>query len=115
MATMHCEIVSAEQELFTGTITKLTATGTIGGLGSPATGIEISQFSMEDAPGACTTEPTGIVSVRDGIGTWWDVHFSTSSDPTGCDGCGVVIQSGEEVGQACADFTALLDWGSSPW
>ena len=33
MATMHCEIVSAEQELFTGTITKLTATGTIGGLG----------------------------------------------------------------------------------
>ena len=33
MATMHCEIVSAERELFTGTITKLTATGTIGGLG----------------------------------------------------------------------------------
>ena len=33
MATMHCEIVSAEKELFSGTITKLTAVGTIGGLG----------------------------------------------------------------------------------
>ena len=33
MATMHCEIVSAERELFSGTITKLTAVGLIGGLG----------------------------------------------------------------------------------
>ena len=33
MATMHCEIVSAEREMFSGTITKLTAVGTIGGLG----------------------------------------------------------------------------------
>ncbi len=33
MASMHCEIVSAERELFSGTITKLTAVGTIGGLG----------------------------------------------------------------------------------
>ena len=33
MATMQCEIVSAERQLFTGTITKLTAVGTIGGLG----------------------------------------------------------------------------------
>ncbi len=33
MATMQCEIVSAEKELFSGTITKLTAVGTIGGLG----------------------------------------------------------------------------------
>ncbi len=33
MATMHCEIVSAERELFSGTISKLTAVGTIGGLG----------------------------------------------------------------------------------
>ena len=33
MATMHCEIVSAERQLFSGTITKVTAIGTIGGLG----------------------------------------------------------------------------------
>ena len=33
MATMHCEIVSAERQLFSGTITKVTAVGTIGGLG----------------------------------------------------------------------------------
>jgi F-type H+-transporting ATPase subunit epsilon len=30
---MHCEIVSAERQLFSGTITKVTAIGTIGGLG----------------------------------------------------------------------------------
>ncbi|MEQ8692910.1 MAG: F0F1 ATP synthase subunit epsilon [Pseudomonadales bacterium] len=33
MATMFCEIVSAEKSLFSGTIKKLTAVGTIGGLG----------------------------------------------------------------------------------
>ncbi len=33
MATMHCEIVSAEQELFSGTVTQIEAPGTIGGLG----------------------------------------------------------------------------------
>ncbi len=33
MATMHCEIVSAEKQLFSGEIQKLTAVGTIGGLG----------------------------------------------------------------------------------
>ena len=33
MATMHCEIVSAENELFSGTVSKIEAVGTIGGLG----------------------------------------------------------------------------------
>ena len=33
MATMHCEIVSAERSLFSGVIQKLSAVGTIGGLG----------------------------------------------------------------------------------
>jgi len=33
MATMHCEIVSAETELFSGTITMLSVRGTIGELG----------------------------------------------------------------------------------
>ena len=33
MATMYCEIVSAEQSLFSGDIKKLTAVGSIGGLG----------------------------------------------------------------------------------
>lgn len=33
MSTMHCEIVSAEKSLFSGEIKKLTAVGTIGGLG----------------------------------------------------------------------------------
>ena len=33
MATMHCEIVSAERELFSGVVTQIEAVGTIGGLG----------------------------------------------------------------------------------
>ena len=33
MATMYCEIVSAETSLFSGNVQKLTAVGTIGGLG----------------------------------------------------------------------------------
>jgi hypothetical protein len=89
--------------------------GTVGGLGSPATGIEISQFSMDDGGGSCSVEPTAALSVRDDLGVWWDVHFRGEVDHTGCDGCGVVIQGGTEVGTACADFSHMLDWGSSPW
>ena len=33
MATIHCEIVSAERELFSGIVTQIEAVGTIGGLG----------------------------------------------------------------------------------
>ena len=33
MATMHCDIVSAEREIFSGTVTMVSVTGSIGELG----------------------------------------------------------------------------------
>lgn len=33
MATMHCDIVSAEREIFSGTVTMVSATGSVGELG----------------------------------------------------------------------------------
>lgn len=66
----------------------------------------------------CDQEPTGTISVRDPNGAWFAVAFDVDENQqlTGvCDGCGEVTYNGEVVGEACADFSAWLDWGDSPW
>lgn len=75
MATMHCEIVSAERELFSGTITKLTAVGTIGGLGihpghAPLlTGIQAGpvNLTMEDGEEEVFFASGGYIEVQPGM------------------------------------------------
>jgi len=75
MATMHCEIVSAERELFSGTITKLTAVGTIGGLGiypghAPLlTGIRPGPvtLSMEDGEEEIFFASGGYLEIQPGV------------------------------------------------
>ena len=77
MATMHCEIVSAERALFTGTITKLTAVGTIGGLGihpghAPLlTGIQPGPvtLSMEDGEEEVFFASGGYIEIQPGMVT----------------------------------------------
>jgi F-type H+-transporting ATPase subunit epsilon len=72
---MHCEIVSAERELFTGTITKLTAVGTIGGLGiypghAPLlTGIQPGPvtLSMEDGEEEVFFASGGFLEIQPGV------------------------------------------------
>lgn len=69
----------------------------------------------------CPIEPAGTVSVRDGAGEWYDVLFDGPTEAAVeieddlCDGCGAVYFRGTYVGEACADFTALLDWQERPW
>jgi F-type H+-transporting ATPase subunit epsilon len=75
MATMHCEIVSAEREMFTGTITKLTAVGTIGGLGiypghAPLlTGLRPGPLtlSMEDGEEEIFFASGGFIEIQPGV------------------------------------------------
>lgn len=77
MATMHCEIVSAERELFSGTITKLTAVGTIGGLGihpghAPLlTGIQAGpvNLTMEDGEEEVFFASGGYIEIQPGVVT----------------------------------------------
>ncbi|XOV83811.1 MAG: F0F1 ATP synthase subunit epsilon [bacterium] len=75
MATMHCEIVSAEKQLFSGTITKLSAVGTIGGLGiypghAPLlTGIQPGPvtLSMEDGEEEVFFASGGYLEIQPGV------------------------------------------------
>ena len=75
MATMHCEIVSAERQLYSGTITKLTAVGTIGGLGiypghAPLlTGIRPGPvtLSMEDGEEEVFFASGGYIEIQPGM------------------------------------------------
>ena len=47
-------------------------------------------------------------------GSWYDVLFDGPNDlqpetpPDLCDGCGQVYYQGDAMGEACADFSALL-------
>ena len=74
MATMHCEIVSAEKELFSGTVTKIEAVGTIGGLGiypghAPLlTGIQAGpvQLSMENGEEEIFFASGGFIEIQPG-------------------------------------------------
>ncbi|MDP2315715.1 MAG: hypothetical protein Q8P41_22650 [Pseudomonadota bacterium] len=78
-------------------------------------------FDFGDAGSPCPTEPSGVVSVRDSDGDWYDVVFDGPSeygeavDAELCDGCGSAWFRGEPLGEVCADFTSLLDWEASPW
>ena len=75
MATMHCEIVSAERQLYSGTITKLTEVGTIGGLGiypghAPLlTGIRPGPvtLSMEDGEEEVFFASGGYIEIQPGM------------------------------------------------
>lgn len=75
MATMQCEIVSAERELFSGVITKLSARGTIGELGimpghAPLlTGIQPGTviLSMEDGEEEIFYASGGFLEVQPGF------------------------------------------------
>ena len=73
-----------------------------------------------DALSSCDIEPGGVIEVRDVTGQWIDVVFDgptldeTPGDATACDGCGVAILDGTEIGTVCADFTPWLGWEALP-
>lgn len=97
--------------------------GAVSGLGGDFDVVVFDSATIFDANagGGCSIEPSGVVSVRDGEGNWYDVLFDGpvewggDFDAAACDGCGSAWFRGEEVGQACLDFSALTDWGTAPW
>ena len=97
--------------------------GAVSGLGGDFDVVVFDNASIFDqnSGGGCGLEPSGLVSVRDNDGNWYDVMFDGPAeyggeyDAAACDGCGSAWFRGEEVGQVCLDFSALTDWGSAPW
>lgn len=70
----------------------------------------------------CPLEPSGVISLRDDEGQWYDVQFdgpdsgATAMWAPDCDGCGQAWQGGESVGQVCPSFDRMIIWpGSRPW
>lgn len=95
----------------------VTLEGSLGDLGDGSQAIVfdsvylMSPNLVPDCPG----EPYGVVSVRDGEGSWYDVIFDGPEtwdaplDLDRCDGCGEAYFRGEDLGEVCGvDFTGLL-------
>lgn len=95
--------------------------GGVSGLGGDFDTVVFSNVALYDIAGGCRQEPSGLISLRDGEGNWYDVtldgpvDFGGDFDAAACDGCGDVWFRGEDVGQVCVDFTTLTSWGSEPW
>lgn len=94
--------------------------GGVTGLSGGVSTVVFAEVALADGWYSCTDELTGSVLVRDEDGGWYDVLFDNSYeegaevDPSECDGCGTIWFSGEPVGSACVDASALVDW-ETPW
>lgn len=87
-----------------GDVRTLEIDGGVSGLSGAVGTVEYTEVAFTTQSGCA--EPLGTISARTAGGEWFDVTF----DGEGCDGCGVVMQRGLEVGEACADFTAWATW-----
>lgn len=93
-----------------------------GALGLPTATFAGTVLADEAVGFPCDQEPSGSISVRDPNGAWYTVDFDVDAEDGAdpalngvCDGCGEVTHNDVVVGEACADFSAWLDWGESPW
>lgn len=100
----------------------ITVDGGVSGTGGELDSIVFDSVTMmTENVNTCSTEPGGVVSLRDSDGNWYDVVFDGPIlyddviDPAVCDGCGEAWYRGEPMGTVCADFNALVDWEVSPW
>ncbi len=97
--------------------------GSLGGLAGEVNAVTFGNVYSENLMlgTTCVSEPGGTISVRDGEGGWYDVHFDgpafhgASVFPAACDGCGDAWWRGQSLGQVCPDFSALLGWEGRPW
>ena len=69
----------------------------------------------------CPEEPAGTVSILDNEGNWYDLVFDGpdfeggGGDPASCDGCAEAWVGATKLGEACVDFSGLLDWDTHPF
>ena len=105
-----------------GTATSLS--GSLTGLqGEVNTAVFDGVFLYDEVLGSpCSLEPSGIISLRDEDGQWYDVHFdgpesgATAMWPPDCDGCGKAWHEGELLGAVCPDFDRMIVWPEErPW
>ena len=99
--------------------------GGIFGITGDAPAIHATDFYIYSAANGspCEKEPSGLISIRDTQGQWYDVEFqgppyngAWSYQPA-CDGCGEVWFRGEFMGETCVDFSIFMEWNGEgrPW
>ena len=99
--------------------------GGVFGIDGAAEAIYATDFYIySEAKGSpCELEPSGLISIRDSLGQWYDVEFqgppysgAWSYQPE-CDGCGSAWFRGEYMGEACVDFGIFMEWDGEgrPW
>lgn len=96
--------------------------GSIGGLEGEISYLVFDNLTLWGPEiSTCPDEPGGGFSVRGADGYWYDVTFDGATDwgqtvkAADCDGCGKLWFEGQELGKVCADFSGMLNWGTSPW
>jgi len=79
-------------------------------------------YLLDDPSGTlCSAEPSGMISILSAEGQWYDLVFdgptedNTTVPEETCDGCATAWFKGEALGEACVDFSALVDWDDNPW
>lgn len=81
---------------------------------------EITIFD-EALGSTCPEEPAGTVSILDSEGNWYDLVFDgpdfsgNGGEAERCDGCAEAWQGATLLGEACIDFSPLLDWDTHPF
>ena len=75
----------------------------------PAAIFEAVHFDTQE----CDKEPVeGEIWIRDLQGLWYRVVYDSD---VSCDGCGVVYQEEQPLGQSCVSFDNLHSWEDYPW
>ncbi|MDG1480663.1 MAG: hypothetical protein P8R54_13795 [Myxococcota bacterium] len=80
----------------------------VGAIGGPlvGSGLFFEDLYFGDVAGpdgqlACGSHPSGGLSLRGDDGRWYELVF------TDCSGCGRVVFEGQDLGETCADITAM--------
>ncbi|MBL8618236.1 MAG: hypothetical protein JNM72_21665 [Deltaproteobacteria bacterium] len=85
--------------------------GSLTQLEGPILAATFAGLSLSSATGACAAEPSGSLDLRDTEGRWYTLGLGDGV----CDGCARYSLDGVELGEVCADWSALTTWESWPW
>jgi hypothetical protein len=118
---IEINLTASHYQTYPGSTMSLTAS--VGGLEGAVSTVRMEEVYLysESLGSMCPGEPSGLVSVRDDEGNWYEVDFhgpeywGAAVFMPDCDGCGQVSWRGEALGTVCPDFSRLVSWESRPW
>ena len=83
--------------------------GGVTGLADDIVAFRLDDLTFDTGSG-CASPTSGGLALYGRDARWVDVVFDAS-----CDGCADLVRNGEVVTRACADWSRLATWTTSPW